>query len=120
MALSTFCRSEVKVFRAREVVERGATVFDWDHPEEITLTGCSVQFSETSGDAGQGRYSGGGQRQANATVRCRLYAPPGSDIKAGDKVVYKDVEYAIDGAPFEWDAGLGLDHVVCNLIDWQG
>ena len=50
-----------------------------------------------------------------------LYAPAGSDIKAGDRIEYGGKTYTIDGDPREWKSPTGVVSTVqCPLKEWEG
>jgi hypothetical protein len=112
MALPSFARDTITVKRASVIDDRGTQIRDWDNPVEHTVTGCSVQFRETSTS-----YDA---REA-VTVRAVVYMPPDADIETGDMVVFDDVEYAIDGAPFLMRSPTGrTSHKKATLVDWRG
>ena len=77
-----------------------------------TVSGASIQFRATDMTLDQ---------RAGVTVRAVAYLPPGSDVKAGDMVVYNDVEYKVDGAPLPVESPTGrVSHVKAVLVDWEG
>lgn len=101
----------VRVTRPGTKASRGATVADWDSATTRDVGGCWVGNPSTSADqAREGR---------DANVRATLYAPPGADVMAGDRVTYAGVDYAIDGEPLPYPSPLGgVDHIECPLVDW--
>ena len=85
--------------------EYGNPVTDWTTPDELPISGCSVQpqpaaeFTDT---------------REEALSRWQLWAPSGSDIAHTDRIQHKDRVYLIDGDVQDWDQ-LSLDHVTCLL-----
>lgn len=94
---------------ARE--SRGTTVPDWSKKTEREVNGCWVGNASTSSDSSdEGRA---------ANMRLTLYAPPGTDVRRGDRVTYGGRRYAIDGEPIEYPSPFGgTDHIECALVDW--
>lgn len=79
----------------------------WAAATSAVLTGVSVQpmaASETTVD-----------REYTAT-RMNLYAPPGADLLATDRVVWQGVTYEVDGPPATWfDLNGVADHVAAVI-----
>lgn len=101
----------VTVTRPGTKASRGTTVADWSNSTTREVGGCWVGNPSTSTDtAREGRDS---------NVKATLYAPPGADLRRGDKVTYAGVAYAIDGEPLPYPSPLGgIDHIECPLVDW--
>lgn len=95
---------------AREA--RGTTVPDWSKKAEREVPGCWVGNASTSSDpSDEGRA---------ANMHLTLYAPPGTDVRRGDRVTYAGDRYAIDGEPLAFPSPLGgTDHIECALVDWE-
>ena len=111
--LPSFCKDSVTVKRGTLVESRGTKVIDWSKPTSSTVSGCSVQPNTTTRD-----FDG---RTTQVTEGWTLYAPPGSDIKAGDRVEWNSVEFEIDGAPMPWTSPTGrVSHMWARLVEWQG
>jgi hypothetical protein len=76
---------------------------DWASATSHTLSGVSVQpmaATEATVD-----------REYTAT-HLALYALPGADLLAADRVVWRGVTYEVDGPPATWfDLGGVADHV---------
>lgn len=86
---------------------------DWDDPELLTISGCSMQPAGTTLDQ-DGRVLG-------ISDGYNLYAPYDADIKAGDRIQYNDAIYTISGDVRVWKSpSRRLDHLVINLERWQG
>ena len=112
MALPSFCRTTVTVKRPGTITVRGVVVPDPDNETVISINGASVQFRATDMTFDQ---------RDGVTVRAVVYLPPGADVKAGDKLVYNDVEYKVDGAPLPVESPTGrVSHIKAQLVDWEG
>lgn len=111
--LPSFCNDDVVRIRAAQVNQRGTIVLDWSDVQQVTISGCSVQPSSTSRD-----FDG---RTTQVTDRWDLYAPPGSDLRAGDRIVWNGIAFEIDGAPMPWKSPTGsVSHVLAHLVEWSG
>ncbi|OXM99880.1 hypothetical protein [Bifidobacterium vansinderenii] len=112
--LPSFCTDTVSVFRAPLVEDRGAQIRDWNHATSHDIGGCSVQPANTSLMLDQ-------PRETNTVIRFTAFLPPDADVEPGDKIIYRNREYAIDGEPFHWPSATGnLDYTLLNLVDWEG
>lgn len=93
--------------------ERGSVIPDWSKTSDLTITGCHVQPASTSLTQ-DGRIEG-------LFEGMTLYAPATADIKAGDHIICKGNEYAINGEVKDWPSPTGqLAHLVINLVRWSG
>ena len=93
--------------------ERGSAIPDWSNASELVIGGCHAQPASTSLTQ-DGRIEG-------LFEGMTLYAPSTADIKAGDHIVYKGNEYAINGEVKDWPSPTGqLAHLVINLVRWSG
>ncbi len=111
--LPSFCRDTVTVSRAQLVDKRGTKVLDWTSPETFTVNGCSVQPSTSTRD-----FDG---RTLAVSEEWTLYAPPGSDLQAGDRITWRDTTFEINGAPMPWESPTGrVSHVRAQLAEWRG
>ena len=111
--LPSFCRDTVTRKRAQLVDSRGSKVLDWSNPTSATISGCSVQPSTTTRD-----FDG---RAIQVTEEWTLYAPPGSDIQAGDRIEWSSMTFEIDGAPMPWTSPTGrVSHIWARLKEWSG
>ena len=110
--LPGFVRQSVTRLRPGVKTVRGSDVPDWDNATSLTISGCSVQpaGTELSQD---GRVLG-----VMDGMTC--YLPPGSDVMEGDRIVYNDETYTIDGAPRKWEGAFNLSHVQIRLRRWSG
>ncbi len=82
-----------------------ATELDWTTPTTLTINGCAFDPGGSSEPTEQGR---------NAVItQPTVYAPPGSDITAADRLVVRSRTWLVDGDPAEyvnpftgWEPGL--------------
>ena len=109
----SFWRQSVTRKRPGETTERGQTIPDWSNASELVIDGCSVQPGMTSLDQ-DGRVLG-------ITDGYTAYLPAGSDVVAGDHIVYNGKEFAIDGEPRPWISPSGrIDNIQLALVRWDG
>jgi hypothetical protein len=48
------------------------------------------------------------------------YLPEGSDVKAGDRILFNGKTYTINGEPKTWTGAMLLSNVQLNLVLWEG
>ena len=107
-----FARQTVTIRRAQSSNERGADVRDWSRASEYTINGCSVQLSTTSGNVSD---------REQASVSATIYAPQGSDMRKGDRVVVGGDVYTIVGKPYDHVSPTGgRDYMSASLHLWEG
>ena len=112
--LPSFASQEITRIRPGTKTLRGSEVPDWS-PEkvsELKIGGCSVQPASTSLSQ-DGRVLG-------ISEGWTAYVPEGSDIKAGDHIVFDGETYAINGEPKKWTGAFTRSHIQLNLIRWEG
>ena len=113
MALPSFCRESVTVYRAPLVSDRGTKRRDWGHQTTRTIAGCSIQPSSTSTDMTEAR--------AAVSNHAIGYFPPGSDIDKGDIVEWSGIKYLVNGSPMQMKSPSGVvSHIRVNLSEWEG
>lgn len=113
MAISSFARQTVTRLRPKTKTERGSTIFDWSNPDELQISGCSVQPAGTTLSE-DGRVLG-------ISEGITVYLPNGSDVLAGDRIRYSGNDYTIQGEPKIWVSATGrLDSVQLNCERWHG
>lgn len=113
--LPTFCRQEITRIRPGTKTSRGSTIPDWDPAvvNELKIGGCSVQPASTSLSQ-DGRILG-------IMDGMTAYLPNGSDVKAGDRILYDGLTYEIEGEPRVWVSATGAkDHILLNLMRYSG
>lgn len=115
--LPSWCQDAVSVVRPAQREQRGTVVPDWANAQTHALAGCSVQLPTTS-------MTLDGREQT--AMRGTLYAPPASDVRAGDRIVWTDpmgIEHSflVDGEPMPWTSPTGrVTHVQARLAEWRG
>lgn len=118
MGLPSFCNAVVEVKRPGTKYVRGTPVPDWTKATVRTVRGCSLQPTATS--------SFRESRVNNVECDARLYAPPGSDIRAGDHVAmtargYRGVVFEVDGEPMAYESPSGaVSHLLVLLRRYRG
>jgi hypothetical protein len=67
---------------------------DWEFPAELDIPGCAFNPGVSSEPL---------QNARNAVItRPEVYAPPGADVLAGDRLVVRGVTYEVQGNPQDW------------------
>ena len=108
-----WAKQSVTRVRPKTKVARGSEIPDWNDVDELTINGCSLQPAAT-----------------NLTQDVRVlgvldgytcYMPSGSDVKAGDHIVFEGNTYSIDGEPRIWTSATGsISNILLNLERWTG
>lgn len=111
--LPGFFNMTITRLRAGQKDSRGSTVPDWTNPESLSISGCSVQPSNSDLSL-DGRVLG-------IKDVYRVYCPIGSDILAGDRIVYDGQTFTVDEAPRKWISPTGrLNNLQFNMALWKG
>lgn len=112
--LPSFCTQEVTRIRPGTKESRGSTIPDWseDKVTTLTITGCSVQPASTSLSQ-DGRVLG-------ISEGWTAYLPEGSDVQAGDRILFDGDIYEINGEPKKWTGAYTRSNIQLNLIRWEG
>lgn len=111
--LPSFCRDTVTRVRPGAKEIRGSSVPDWDNVQTKQIAGCSMQPATTllSEDG----------RVMNIQDMYTLFAPPDADIRAGDRILFDNKSYTIDGDVRKQSSASGrLDHLNISLKRYQG
>jgi len=112
--LPPIARDTITILRPATKVIHGSTVADWSQPpqETVTVEGCSVQ----PGGGNEDRL-----HRDSIGASFIVYAPPGVAVGALDRVLVDNYPSPLrtSGEPQRWPHGL-LEHVVLNLVDWEG
>lgn len=108
--MNDFDRDTITRLRAGETTDHGNVVPDWGAPDSLTITGCDVQPGASQEDLAN---------RDGVLIRWTVYGPYDADVNARDRVVWDGATYEVDGNPARWQ-GLGLDHTVILLKDWDG
>lgn len=115
--LPSFARDRVTVVRPAMRESRGTHVADWQNATRTAVGGCVVQLPTTSMDL-DGR--------AATQLAGTLYAPSGTDVRAGDRIEWTDGrgvahDLAVDGEPMPWESPTGrVSHVQARVVEWRG
>ena len=112
--LPSFCKQEITRIRPGTTTSRGSTIPDWseDKISKLVIKGCSVQPSATS-------LSQDGRVLA-ITDQLTAYLPEGSDVVAGDRILFEGNTYVINGDPRRWTGAFNMSNMQLNLIKWEG
>lgn len=112
--LPSFCQQSITIIRPGTTTSRGSTIFDWTNPtKSTTVSGCSVQPAATTLSE-DGRVLG-------ITDGMTAYLPNGTDVQAGDHIVYDGDTYEITGEPRVWVSPTGMrNHILLNLKRYSG
>lgn len=78
----------------------------------LVIKGCSVQPAST-GLSQDGRVLG-------INEGWTAYIPEGSDVKAGDHILFDGETYVINGEPKVWTGAFTRSNIQLNLIRWEG
>lgn len=107
--LPSWCMQTITVVRPGVKTLRGSTVPDWENPiSSKDVTGCSIQPASTSLSQ-DGRVLG-------IEDGMTAYVPNGTDVAAGDHILYGGNTYEIMGEPRVWFSATGArDHIQLNL-----
>lgn len=71
-----------------------ATGIDWDTADELDIDGCGFNPGQSSEPLQEARNA--------VLTQPEVYAPVGSDVLAGDRVVVRGKTYDVDGDPADW------------------
>lgn len=113
MALPSWANEMVIRIRPGMKTVRGSEIPDWTVTNSLLIRGCSVQPSSTSLSQ-DGRIQG-------VTDGYTCYCPPGSDIRAGDRIQYGGNLYTIIGDPQSWTSPTGrVSNMQLQLERWRG
>lgn len=112
--LPSWCNQSITVIRPGTRTSRGSVMPDWVNPtKSTTVSGCSVQPASTSLNE-DGRVLG-------ITDGMTAYVPEGTDVLAGDHIVYSGETYEINGEPRIWQSPTGHNnHILLNLRRYSG
>ena len=94
-------------------VVRGSPILDWNNPEQMEISGCSIQPASTALTQ-DGRIQG-----ISEGYTC--YLPPGSDVRAGDRIRFDENDYTINGKPENWRSPTGrVSSLPLQVERWRG
>lgn len=110
--LPSFCRDIVTRIRPSTKTSRGSTIFDWSTVSTLTIEGCSMQPASTTLSE-DGRVLG-------ISDLYTLFAPPDSDIEAGDRIEFNGKTYTVEGDVRVQPAAHRLQHKQITLRRYHG
>lgn len=112
--LPSFCNQQIIRVRPGTKTERDSNIPDWspDKVDKLIISGCSVQPATTSLSE-DGRVLG-------INEQWTAYLPEGSDVKAGDRIIFEGKTYTINGDPKEWTGAFTRSNIQLNLTRWEG
>lgn len=109
----SFMKDSVTVIRAELITKNGAEVRDWKNATEHIVSNVQVTPQATSREFGN--------RTTQVTEGGTLRAKYDADIKPGDRIVWNDTTYEIDGEVFHTKSPTGrVSTTRCSLIRWEG
>lgn len=112
--LPSFCKQEVIRVRPGVTSSRGSDIPDWSNEKvnRLTIKGCSIQPASTS-------LSMDGRVLA-INDQMTAYLPEGSDVQAGDHIIFEGETYEINGDPKRWTGAFNMSNIQLNLVRWRG
>lgn len=112
MALS-FWKDQVTVLRAPLITKNGMEKRDWENAVPHIIKNVLVTAQATSREFGD--------RVTQVTDRRTLRANCDADIIPGDRVIWKEDTYEIDGEVFNTVSPTGrVSSTRCTLVRWEG
>ena len=109
----TWAQQTITRIRPGTRTVRGSEIRDWDDPDELEISGCSMQ------PAGNSLSQDG--RVLGVFDGYTCYAPVNADIQAGDRIRFNGQVFEINGEPNLWTSATGnLDNMLLNLVRWSG
>ena len=111
--LPSFCSQSITIIRPGTKEVRGSIVPDWENTAQpVVVGGCSVQPASSSLSL-DGRVLG-------ISDAWTAYLPEGTDVKAGDHILFDGNTYEISGEPRVWTGAFTRSHIQLNLTRWEG
>lgn len=112
MPIVSFANQQITRLRAVDGTdEYGNDVLDWSAPDELPISGVSVQPEAAPEATDPARDAVG--------ARWLVIADPGTDVTAVDRVSWNGQLYSVDGQPLEFSTGI-LDHVEFRIAAVRG
>ena len=110
--IPSFCKQKITRLRPLYIKERGSAIPNWNECESLEIFPCSVQPSGSSISL-DGRVLG-------VSDSWTVYCNPGSDVKAGDKIIFEDKAYLVNEDPRAWQSPTGVvSSMQFTMIDWR-
>lgn len=112
MALS-FMKDEVTVLRAPIIKKHGLDVLDWENATQHIIKNVQVTPQTTSREFGD--------RVIQLSDRRTFRANFDADVKSGDRIVYEEATYEVEGEVFHTKSPTGrASSTRCTLVRWEG
>ena len=109
----SFMKDTVTRLRAPLIVKNGMECRDWDNAEQDTIGNVQVTAQSTSSDM-DGRVT-------QVADRRTLRAGYAADIEPGDRIIWNDVAYIVEGEVFHTKSPTGrVSSTRCTLARWEG
>jgi head-tail adaptor len=102
---------QVTVLRAALVADRYGQQRDWPNATSFAVRGVNIQASLLPPF---GSVEEDEDREYTAS-HLRLFAPPGTDIAADDRVIWRGQTFDVDGDPVPWYDQGRLDHIAARI-----
>jgi hypothetical protein len=113
--LPPIAQETITILRPEMKVDHGSQIPDWSVPprETVNVSGCSVQPAGGNEDR---------LHRDSIGALFTVFAPPGVAVGALDRVLVDSyptpLRIATEGQA--WSSGFVLDHVVFDLVAWEG
>lgn len=109
----SFMKDTVRVQRAPIVTKNGMEARDWENASTHIVSRVQITAQSTSRE-----FEG---RVTQVTDRRTLRAGYEADIEPGDRIIWKDVTYEVDGDVFHTISPTGrVSSTRCTLARWEG
>ncbi len=109
----SFMKDQVTRLRAPLVMKNGMERRDWENAETATIRNVQVTAQSTSSDM-DGRVT-------QVTDRRTLRAGYAADIEPGDRIIWNDATYIVEGEVFHTKSPTGrVSSTRCTLARWEG
>ena len=109
----SFMNDTVTVLRAPIIEKNGMEKRDWSNVDEIEVGNVMITEQSTSRDFED--------RTLQTSDRRTLRAKYDADIKAGDRIVWNDDTYEVEGEVVHTKSPTGrVSSTRCNLVRWNG
>ena len=103
----------IKRIRPNTRTIRGSDIRDWEDPDELEISGCSMQPA--------GNTLSQNNHELGIFDGYTCYAPIDADIQAGDRIEFEGQIFEINGEPNKWTSATGnLNNMLLNLVRWSG
>lgn len=109
----SFMKDTVTVMRAPLISKNGMKARDWENASTHIVSRVQITAQSTSRE-----FEG---RVTQVTDRRTLRAGYDADIEAGDRIIWNDTTYEVDGEVFHTTSPTGkVSSTRCTLARWEG